>query len=91
MGSGKVYFLWAFNSCKPYFPHRLPPHLSVLPGYLSFFLLFSFPFLFFASSLSFFFFLSIFYLFSFLPSFNILIAILDGARKGIINSYQHFY
>jgi hypothetical protein len=28
---------------------------------------------------------------SFLSSFNILVALLEGARKGIINNYHHFY
>jgi hypothetical protein len=63
-----------------------------------FFSSFSFPFLFlfFASSLFFFFFLSIFYflfLSPLLPSliYLFLVALLEGARKGIINSYQHFY
>jgi len=58
----------------------------------SFFFPFFF-FYFFASSLSFFFFLSIFSFFISSPSFPLLflVALLDGARKGIINSYQHFY
>jgi hypothetical protein len=65
----------------------------------SFFLFFfSFPFSFFIFPFFSFLFLFSFYLFfiflSFLLPFLLylfLFALLDGARKGIINSYQHFY
>jgi hypothetical protein len=54
-------------------------------------ILFSFPFSFFIFRL--FSFLFSFYFFISSPSFPLLflVALLDGARKGIINSYQHFY
>jgi len=79
----------------------LPFFFFLLPLLLLFFFLFffsfpfSFLFFFFLFPFSFFFlffifFILLFYLFSFLPSFNILIAILDGAREGI-NNYHQFY
>jgi hypothetical protein len=54
-------------------------------------IIFSFPFSFFIFRL--FSFLFSFYFFISSPSFPLLflVALLDGARKGIINSYQHFY
>jgi hypothetical protein len=78
------------------------PLLSLLPFSFTFTfplllpILFSFPFSFFIFRFFSFLFLFsfyflFFYLFSFLPSFNILVALLEGGRKGIINSYQHFY
>jgi hypothetical protein len=59
-------------------------------------ILFSFPFSFF-SFLFLFSFYFLFFYFTFLSPllpfliYLFLIALLDGARKGIINSYQHFY
>jgi hypothetical protein len=72
------------------------PLLSLLPLLLLFFFLFFFLslFLFFPLFFSFLC-LSSFYIFLFFsPSFPpliFLVTLLEGARKGIINSYQHFY
>jgi hypothetical protein len=70
-------------------PATASTRFTGLPFFFYLLFLFLFPFSFFPY-LFLFLFSFYFFPFSFLPSFNILIAILDGARKGI-NSYQHFY
>ena len=81
-----------FTGLPFFFSFLLP--LLFLFFFLFFFLsLFIFLFFFFLFPFSFFFLFFIFllfYLFSFLPSFNILIAILDGAREGINNYHQSY-
>jgi hypothetical protein len=89
-GLSAMSFFAHANLTSPSACLRIYPFYRATFPFFPFPLSFPFPFSFF-SLLFLFLFLSIFYLFSFLPSFNILIAILDGARKGIINSYQHFY
>jgi len=94
---------WLMQTLLPQAPATASTRFTGLPFpfllpllFLFFFLFFSFPFLFFACSLFFFFFLSI-YFFLFLSSllpfllYLFLVALLEGAKKGIINSYQHFY
>jgi hypothetical protein len=71
-------------------PATASTRFTGLPFFFYLLFLFLFPFSF-SPYLFLFLFSFYFFPFSFLPSFNILIAILDGARKGIINSYQHFY
>jgi len=91
------------SHCHIFYPfYRATFLFFLLPLLLLFFFLFffsfpfSFLFFFFLFPFSFFFlffifFILLFYLFSFLPSFNILIAILDGAREGINNYHFKFY
>jgi hypothetical protein len=74
----------------------LPLLFLLLLLLLFFFSSFFFPFFFFLFPFSFFslFFIFLFYFFISSPSFPpliFLVALLQGARKGIINSYQHFY
>jgi hypothetical protein len=86
---------WLMQTLLPPAPASASTRFTGLPFffYLLFLFLsfFYFSLLLFTFSFFFLFFIFFFYSLSFLPSFNILIAILDGARKGIINSYQHFY
>jgi len=71
----------------PQAPATASTRFTGLPFFFYLLFLFLFPFSFFPYLFLFSFY---FYPFSFLPSFNILIAILDGARKGI-NNYHQFY
>jgi 5-hydroxyisourate hydrolase-like protein (transthyretin family) len=93
-GFGEGLFAMSFfahaNLTSPSACHRIYPFYRATFLFFSSFP-FSFSLLLLPLSFSFSFFFLFFFPFSFLPSFNILIAILDGARKGIINSYQHFY
>jgi len=71
----------------PQAPATASTRFTGLPFFFYLLFLFLFPFSFFPYLFLFSFY---FFPFSFLPSFNILIAILDGARKGI-NNYHQFY
>jgi len=79
----------------PLAPATASTRFTGLPFFFSY--LFSFPFFFYFSlllfSFSFFFlFFLFFYFFIFSPSFPhliFLVALLEGARKGIINNYHH--
>jgi hypothetical protein len=87
MGLGKDYLLFLLmQTLLPQAPAIASTRFTGLPFFFPFiftFLLFFFPF---------FFFLSIFYFFIFSPSFPLLflVALLEDARKGIINNYLHF-
>jgi hypothetical protein len=83
---------WLMQTLLPPAPATASTRSTGLPLlFLFFFFFFSFLiFCFFPFLFSFYLFFS-FFIFS--PSFPLLflVALLDGARKGIINSYQHFY
>jgi hypothetical protein len=94
MGLGKVYLLFLLmQTLLPQAPASASTRFTGLPFFFSY--LFSFPFFFYFSLLLFSFFY-LFFLFSFFiipfPSFPhliFLVALLEGARKGIINNYHH--
>jgi hypothetical protein len=90
------------NLTSPSACHRIYPfYRATFPFFFYFYFSssfsysFFFPFFFFLFPFSFFFLFFYFFilLFIFSPSFPLLflVALLEGARKGIISSYQHFY